>query len=81
MIHSILLDLLLDLSQQYSWECHYSRVGIYLYYNNNNMAANVKQQLAQLANLSHSKDVIDRLVFIFVENVVRNICPCTDFVE
>jgi len=25
----------LDLSQQYSWECHYSRVGIYLYYNNN----------------------------------------------
>jgi len=33
-IHSILLDLLLDLSQQYSWECHYSRVGIYLYYNN-----------------------------------------------
>jgi len=35
-IHSILLDLLLDLSQQYSWECHYSRVGIYLYYNNNN---------------------------------------------
>ena len=25
-----------------------------------NMAANVKSQLAQLANLSHSKDVIDK---------------------
>lgn len=30
-----------------------------------NMAANVKQQLAQLANLSHSKDVIDRCTFYF----------------
>ena len=30
------------------------------------MAANVKSQLAQLANLSHSKDVIDKLVSVTI---------------